>query len=125
MKLWKLRGQAGVTLVETIVALSIVGLAMAAFAVATGTSALSLKSVMSENQAASLALAQIEYLKGQPFNASASTYATGVTVPQGYTLATAVLPVAGADSNVQLVRITVTRGGATVLVLDSLKLNRP
>jgi type II secretory pathway pseudopilin PulG len=118
-------GESGMMLVETLIVVGIVGFALVGLLDALSSGALGVKNLTSRTEAASLVVAQMESIKGQPYVTPPTTYAPLVTVPGGYSLTSEGQSVPGADANVQRVVLTVTRDGQTVSTLESLKVNRP
>ena len=119
------RSERGSALVEQLVVLSVIGLAMATAMVGVSTGAIGLRNSRANGQAMTLAAAQMEWVKSQPFSASATSYPLGVTAPTGFTVDTVAAPVADADTNVQTITVTVARNGATLVSVEDLKVNRP
>lgn len=117
--------QSGMTMVEQLVVLGVVGLALTAALAAVGTGAHGLTATTTQNQALALAVSQMESIKSQPYSASAVTYPTGPAVPAAYTLSTGVASIPGTNTSVQKVTVTIVRNGKTVLTLEDLKLDRP
>lgn len=112
-------------LVEALIVVGIVGFALAGMLGALSTGALGLKSLTSRNTAASLAGAQMEYIRAQPFTAPPTSYSSGVTAPSGFSVASEGQTVPGTDANIQRVIVTVMRNGQTITTLESLKVNHP
>lgn len=120
-----LRSQSGSTLVEQLVMIGVVGTVLAASLGALGTGAVGLRIAAARDRAMQLAITQAEYVKTQEYVDSPATYPISVSVPQGFSLTAVGEPVAGADSNVQRVIVSVVSGGQTLLVLEELKVRRP
>lgn len=129
------RNEAGVSLIETIVSVAILGLVVVFFM--NGLSTLSMSDVIlrEQSQAEGLARSQIESIKSQNY----ISYVTGhgnytlIAAPSGYAIVTTITPInpatgaaltAGADNDVQKVSITVSRNGTNLLTLDNYKVNR-
>ena len=117
-----LKSQRGISLVETLVAVSILGTAIVAFTMALSTGALSTREQEQEVIAQQLAQSQIEYTKNQVF--SASGIYTTISVPAGYTLAVNTSAVPGANTDIQKITVTVLRAGAGILTVSDYKVNR-
>ncbi len=115
----------GFAMVETLVPLGIAGTVVTVGLTAISTGAITVGKTQALNKAQSTAAGQLEYVKGLAFVSGAATYATGVTIPSGLALSTTVSAVAGADSNVQKITVTVTHGAQTVATVEDLKVNRP
>jgi len=125
MKRLRPAGERGTMLVEAIIVVGIVGWALTGMLGALSSGALGLKTMTSRNTAASLAGAQMEYIKSLPWETPPpTTYLSGVTVPSGFSITSEGQPT-GPDGEIRRVIVTVTRDGQTVSTLVSLKVNRP
>ncbi len=124
----KLRGgEAGIGLVEALVALVIIGFVAVALlsGLATGAKA----GMVADEQATaeSLARSQIEYIKGLEYQTVPATYSVdpSLTLTGGWSIPD---PVAEAvptlDSNIQKVTVIIQRYGRTVLTVATYKANR-
>jgi type II secretory pathway pseudopilin PulG len=117
------RYQRGLGLVETLVAVAILGTSVVAFVV--GLSAGSI-AVGEHDEAAltqSLAQSQLEYTKSYAFSPGASTYPT-IAPPAGYSIAVSVGAVPGTDINMQKITVTILRGSASTMTVEDYKVNR-
>lgn len=117
------RSELGLGLIDALVALAILGTAAAAFVAAIGTSSIMASDVKVDMTAESLARSQLEYVKALPFDKNANDYPS-ITTPDGYSISTDVDDVPGADKDIQIVTVTVSRSGETLLVVEEYKLNR-
>jgi len=117
------RSELGLGLIDALVALAILGTASAAFVAAIGTSSIMAGDVKVDMTAESLARSQLEYVKALPFDKNANDYPS-ITTPDGYSISTDVDDVPGADKDIQIVTVTVSRSGETLLVVEEYKLNR-
>jgi type II secretory pathway pseudopilin PulG len=122
-RLKTLRGQQGIGLVETLVAVAILGTAVVAFIVSLSVGALSINEQDTETVAQGLAQTQMEYTKNYAYASGASTYPT-VTVPSGYTVTVSAGSVTGTDTNMQKITVNVLRNGVNVVTLADYKVNR-
>ena len=116
------QGQRGLGLVETLVAVAILGTSVVAFI--SGLSAGSL-AVREQDRIAvtqGLAQTQLEYTKSYAYNPGAVTY-PAVAAPPGYSIAVSVSAVPGTDTNIQKITVTVSREGAA-LTVEGYKVNR-
>lgn len=116
--------QRGIGLVETLVALAIVGGAIAMFAGSLSTGARANRVVYEQVTAENVARSQIEYIQSQPYSPVPASYDILSDVPDGFAVATDVSAVPGRDANIQKVSVTISRGGKDILTLEALKLNR-
>lgn len=124
-KLEALKGEEGLTLVETLVTIAIVGVALVAFAVALSAGSLAVSENDRQVAAQSLAQTQMEYTKGYPYDPAATTYPT-VNATGGYSISVAVGPVSDpdADENIQKVTANVSRDGQLLLTVGGYKVKR-
>ena len=112
--------QRGLGLVETLVAVAILGTSVVAFA--TGLSAGSI-AVREQDEIAvtqGLAQTQLEYTKSYAYNPGAVTY-PAVAAPTGYTIAVGVSAVPGTDANMQKITVTVSREGQAIETVEGYK----
>lgn len=119
----RMHGQTGFGLAETLVAVAILGTAVAAFVVSLSTGSLAVNEQNGETMAQDLAQTQMEYTKNYTYNSGASTYPT-VTAPSGYTITVGVSSVSGTDSNIQKVTVNVLQNGASAFSISDYKVNR-
>jgi type II secretory pathway pseudopilin PulG len=117
------RGQGGFGLVETLVAVAILGTSVAAFisGLSAGSIAVSEQDMTATSQA--LAQTQLEYTKSYTFIPGAVTY-PAVTAPPGYSISVSVSAVPDADANIQKITVTVYREGEALVNVDGYKVNR-
>jgi len=114
--------QAGLGLVETLVAVAILGTCVAAFAAGLSAGSLASGEYRVETVAQSLAQNELEHVKRAPFE-PAGTYEASAA-PAGYDLDIAVEAVPGADANIQKITVIVLRDGDAILTLADYKVNR-
>ncbi len=110
---------------EQVVAVSVMGLALATALGAVGTGALAQRATAFRDDALALAEAQMEYVKSQPFSAAPATYPLGVTAPSGFSLSTTSQTLPSTDSHVERVQVTVLKNGVVVGYLEGYKVSRP
>lgn len=120
------RGQKGMTLIETLIAISILSLVAAAFLTAMSTSARTTFIVQKRATAESLAKSQLEYIKLQEYDTHGS-YQRLTGLPPGYDLeivAQRLNPRGDStvnDDGLQKIVITVKYNGNKVLALEGYK----
>ncbi|MFC1994113.1 hypothetical protein ACFLVI_02500 [Chloroflexota bacterium] len=123
----ELKRQGGVTLLETVVGVGILGLIGVAFMLALSVGQDSSRLLQQQVTGENLVRAQLEDIRNQPYAAS---YNVSVTLPEGYTIAIdtddnwcAPEPCV-ADGNIQKNTVTVYRDGKTLVKIEDLKTNR-
>lgn len=116
-------GQRGLGLVETLVAVAILGTSVVAFAVALSAGSIAVGEQNEEVVAQRLAQAQLEYTKSYTYDAGATTY-PAVDAPEGYTVSVGVSSVPDTDADIQKITVTILRGGENVLMVEDYKVNR-
>jgi Tfp pilus assembly protein PilV len=117
-----MRRQKGIGLVETLVAVAILGTAIITFITALSTGAISVGDNDQETIAQRLAQSQMESTKSLAF-APSGVYPT-ITTPAGYTLTVNAASVAGTDANIQKITVTVQRNGLSIFTVADYKVNR-
>jgi len=117
------RGQKGLGLVETLVAVAILGTSVVAFVVALSAGSIAVTEQDEEVVAQGLAQAQLEYIKSYVYDAGASTY-PAIAAPEGYTISVAVSSVPNTDADIQKITASILRGGENVLTVENYKVNR-
>ncbi|MBI2855749.1 MAG: type II secretion system protein [Chloroflexi bacterium] len=117
--------QRGIALLETLMALALLGVIGVGFMAAASTSGISTARLDERVEALALARAQVEKIKSLPY---ASSYTVSVTPPSGYSIAiqTQVMDeltciVESNCDTLQDITVSVTRGVKTVLSLKSYK----
>jgi type II secretory pathway pseudopilin PulG len=116
------KGQAGLGLVETLVAVAILGTCVAAFAAGLSAGAMATGEHRTEAVAQELAQNQLESVKQAPFEPD-GTYES-VAAPENYAVDVTVAEVPGTDADIQKITVTILRDGESVLALADYKVNR-
>jgi type II secretory pathway pseudopilin PulG len=114
--------QKGIGLVETLVAVAILGTAIVTFISALSTGAISVGNNEQETIAQRLAQSQIESTQSAAF-ALSGVYPT-IATPAGYSLTVQTGSVPGTDVNIQKITVTVLRNSISVFVVSGYKVNR-
>jgi len=119
----RLADQRGTTLVEILMALTIIGLVAAAFVPGLATGSAAAGRTSQEAVAQTLARRQTEYVKSFSYNTLATTYPK-IPAPSDYAVTVMVGSVAGTDGNLQQINVGVAYKGDTVVTVESFKVNR-
>jgi len=123
-----LHGQGGASLIESLVAVAILGTAVVAFVVALSTGSIAIGVADEQVVAQRLAQAQIEFIRGRPFAARYDPFATTLPeVPKGYEIRTIVVtpaPIPGGDADIQEIRVTIRRNGEDILTVATYRVRR-
>jgi prepilin-type N-terminal cleavage/methylation domain-containing protein len=122
-KIKLLKDAKGLTLVESVVVIAIVGIVLVAFAVAMSTGIIAVRENDQEVTVQSLARTQMEYVKGYPYDSEATTYPT-VSTTDNYSISVAVSSVPDTDANIQKVTTNISRDGQVMLTVEDYKVNR-
>ena len=117
------KSQHGIGLVETLVAVAILGTSVVAFIVSLSAGSLTANELNRETMAQGLAQTQIEYTKNYAFIPGATTYPV-LAVPATYSVSVDVFDVPGTDTNIQKVTVTVQKDSETILTVSNYKVNR-
>ena len=115
-------GQKGLGLVETLVAVAILGTSVAAFISGLSAGSIAVRDQSSVSITQGLAQTQMEYTKSYAYNPVAVTYPV-VAAPPGCSISVGVSAVPGADTNIQKITVTVSGQDVTVTVAGY-KVNR-
>ena len=115
--------QRGFVMIEVLFAVAIVGTAMLATVSAFSTASLTAAFVERATTGEWVATSQIEFIKTAAYVLTPGTYAS-VPVPTDFAISNTTSNVTGGDVNIQIVTVTVTRGGETVYQTSALKVNR-
>jgi type II secretory pathway pseudopilin PulG len=117
------RGERGITLVESLVAIAILGGGVMTLVLTMSGGALAIQENDQQAVAQSLARTQLEYIKSYAYDAAATTY-PAVSVPDGYGISVGVTAVPGGDGDIQKITANVTRDGAVIMTAEDYKVNR-
>lgn len=124
---WFGQKEKGITLLETLVALAIVGVVAVTFLGGVGTATKA--TVISNEQATaeSLVRSEIEYVRKCAYQYDASVYAVdpALTIPQGWAVPPPVVELVHAtDDGIQKVTVTAEHNGDTILSVAMYKVDR-
>lgn len=119
----RLSSERGVTLIEALVAVGILGLTLVVFLAGLQAGLLSTSASDRLSTAHELARSQMEYTKNDTYQPAPATYAT-VTPPAGYTVTSTASTISGGDASIEMITVQVSKDGAAVFTLDGVKVNR-
>lgn len=134
VRVW-LRDEKGLSLVESVVAIAIMGVAIVAFVLALSTGTMAVSQVEEEVVAQRLARTQLEYVKSYPYDSEAATYPyvytydgtynpNPIILPEGYTIAVEVSSTPDTDTDIQKIAVTISQDGDDILIVEDYKVNR-
>ena len=115
--------QRGLGLVETLVAVAILGTSVVAFAGALSAGSIAVGEQDEAVVAQSLVQTQLEYTKSYPYDPEATTYPTADT-PAGYSISVGVTSIPDTDTDIQKITVTISRGGEEIMLVEDYKANR-
>lgn len=113
----------GLTLVESLVAVAILGVTVVTFVAALATGSIAVREGGQEVVSQSLARNQLEYIKGYPYDPVPANYPT-VNAPEGYNISVNVTSIPDTDTDIQKITVTISRDGEDVLTVEDYKENR-
>jgi len=123
--------QRGLGLVESLVAVAILGVAVVAFVMALSAGTVAVGECNQQVVAQSLARTQLEYIKPQDYIPTADydpdnpdvSYNT-VDSPEGYDISVEVDSIPDTDTNIQKIAVTISLGDEDILTVEDYKVNR-
>jgi type II secretory pathway pseudopilin PulG len=118
------RGEEGIGLVETLIAVGILGLALTVLLAAVSTGSLAVSRTEERVAAENLVRSQLEYTKSQGFLAPPASYATVTPSPGGYGVAVEAASIPDTNSSIEKITVTVSRDGRELLVVEDYKVDR-
>jgi len=133
--------QRGVTLLETLIALALLGIFGVAFLAAISTSSITMANVEKKVNIENLARAQMEYIKNCPYinyiygppdippdyqtlDELDPTDPYAIAIPTGYSINVTAVALHQPDGGIQKVTTTILREGENLLVVEGYKVNR-
>ena len=117
----KLQDQRGLGLVESLIAVAILGVVIVTFVVALSVGSITVQAQDEQVVAQRLARTQLEYIKGYPYNVS--TY-PAIDAPAGYAISVSVNSSIYADSDIQKITVTISKDSEELLAVEDYKVNR-
>jgi len=121
------RNETGVALIETLVALVVLGLVSTAFLSALATASKATIIANEQTTAESLVRSQIEYVKNCAYQYAASEYPVdpALTIPEGWAVPPPIVElVHETDDGIQKVTVTAEHNGEAVLSIEIHKVDR-
>jgi type II secretory pathway pseudopilin PulG len=121
----RLTRRRGIGLVETLVAIGILGVGVTAFVTDLSAGSIAVRVQNETTLAQGLAQTQMEVIKAAPYDKTGRSYPT-VDSPDGYTISIASAPVEGNENQKQIqhVSITIRHNENAILTLEGYKVNR-
>jgi type II secretory pathway pseudopilin PulG len=119
----KSRNESGMSLVEALVAIAILGGGVLTMILAMSGGALAVQENDQEVVAQSLARTELEYIKNYAYSPGATTY-PAISAPAGYGISAGVSAVPGGNANIQKVTVNITRDGTVIMTVVDYKVNR-
>jgi type II secretory pathway pseudopilin PulG len=123
----KLGEQAGIGLVETLVAIAILGVVANSFVSSLSAGSIAVRIQNESTLAQELARSQMEAIKAAPYDKSGRSY-QAVDTPEGYGLAIDIGPAVDEKGNdkktIQKVTVTVKHNEEAIITLEDFKVNR-
>ena len=117
------RNQRGIGLVETLVAVAILGTSVVAFVTALSAGSIAVGEHDGEAISQGLAQSQMEYTKSYAYSPGATTYPL-MAAPEGYSISVGVSSVPNTDTNIQKITVIINRGGEDIMQVQDYKVNR-
>lgn len=118
-----LHQERGIALVESLVALAILGTTLVTLIIALATGSIAIRETDEEMVVQSLARTQLEYIKGYTYDSGATSY-PAVAAPPGYAISVGVSAIPGTNTDIQKISANITRAGVLVLTIEDYKVNR-
>jgi type II secretory pathway pseudopilin PulG len=119
-----LRGEAGIGLVEALIAVAILSLTLTVLLSALSAGSLAVGTTEERVTAENLARSQLEYTKSQPYLPLPASYPTVTPSAGGYGVTVEATSIPDTDSSIEKITVTITRDGDTLLVVEDYKVDR-
>jgi len=114
------QSERGLSLVESLIAVAILGVTAVALVVAMSTGMIAVRGMEEGVITQNLVRTQLEYVKSCPYDSSYPT----VDTPEGYAISVGVSSIPDTGSDIQKVTATVSREGVDILIVEDYKVNR-
>ncbi len=123
-----IRRESGITFMETVIALAILGAVSVSFLNGLTTASKSVLIADEHSTAESLAQSQLEWVKNAGYSYNATSY-SAVPIPGGkdyqqYSAAILAEPLHTPDDGIQKITVTVQRSGKDIFILEGYKVDR-
>jgi len=115
----QVQAERGLGLVESLVAVAILGTAVVAFVIALSTGSIAVREGNQEAQAQRMARTQLEEIKAAPY---AGNY-TPIAEPD-YDISVTAGSIPDTDADIQKITVTISRDGSDILIVEDFKVNR-
>ncbi len=115
-------GQRGIGLVETLMAVAVLGTAVVAFATALSAGSIAVGEHDRQALAQGLAQSQMEYTQSSAFSPGGA-YPL-IDTPEDYGISVCAGAVPGGDASIQKITVTVSRDGEDMITLEDYKVDR-
>ena len=119
---WKC-GQKGMSMLEALVSIGILGGVVITFIFAMSGGALAVNENEEEVTVQNLARNQMEYIKSCAYSADATTYPK-ISTPPGYSISVGVMAVPDTNNNIQKVTANISRESVLLMTISDYKVNR-
>jgi Tfp pilus assembly protein PilV len=119
----RFKDQNGIGLVETLVAVAILGTSVVAFATALSAGSIAVGEHDGQAIAQGLAQSQLEYTKSYAYSTGATTYPL-LAAPEGYSISVGISTVPDTDTDIQKITVTVNHGDEEIIKVEDYKVNR-
>ncbi|HSW59090.1 MAG TPA: type II secretion system protein [Dehalococcoidales bacterium] len=122
IKCQQLKNQSGIGLVESLVAIAILGVSAVAFITGLSTGAVSVNTLDQEVTAHRLMTSQMEELKAERYDSSGRSYQI-IKTPANYSISLNVKTIENSDSDLQSITVSVSYRGSLLSKLETYKAN--
>ncbi|MBN1191523.1 MAG: type II secretion system protein [Dehalococcoidales bacterium] len=116
-------GERGMTLVETLVAIAILGVIVTTFVPALSAGAISVSAQAEDARVQGLARSQMEMIKAADYDPGGFSY-PGIDTPAGYAVNVIADSSLYGSGNIQKITVNVSREGSLIYSLEGYKANR-
>lgn len=118
------RNQHGFGLVESLIAVAILGSTVFMLLGSLSTGSLSVGIIQEQTISENIGRMQMEYTKSLVFHPAPYSYQAVTDIPDDYSVTATASSIAGRDTNIQKITVVVYRNGARTYTLEGYKVNR-